>query len=171
MTGLMLRPIGPAEVGTVLALQAQCYPAQFLEDARAFEAKLIAARAYETCWMAWRGDQALAYLVSLPLCHDSLPALNAPDCPLPAEPRLLYLHDLAVVPAGRSLGLGRRLVARIEQRARALALPSLCLVAVQGSQPYWQGQGFAPEQELSPKLAAKLASFGADAVFMQRTLD
>jgi GNAT superfamily N-acetyltransferase len=170
MLGIELRAIGPADVGTVLSLQAQCYEAHFLEDARAFEAKLIAARAYDTCWMAWRGDQALAYLVSLPLCHDSLPALNAPDCLLPATPRLLYLHDLAVAPAGRSLGLGRWLVSRIEQRASALGLATLGLVAVQGSQPYWQGQGFAPLQELGPKLAAKLASFGADAAFMQRSL-
>ena len=39
----MLRPLRAADVEAVLALQAQCYEAQFLESAQAFVAKLEAA--------------------------------------------------------------------------------------------------------------------------------
>ncbi|MGN6826783.1 GNAT family N-acetyltransferase [Paucibacter sp. M5-1] len=170
MSEIVLRPLSAADVPSVLALQAQCYGADFLEDAQAFAAKLRAAEPYRTCWMAWRGEQPLAYLVGLPLCHDSLPALNAQSLQLPAEPRLLYLHDLAVAPAGRSLGLARRLVEHLERRAGDLGLKTLGLVAVQGAETFWQRQGYASLQQLSATLAAKLASFGPEARFMQRSL-
>jgi len=166
-----LRPLRVADVPAVLALQAQCYEAQFLESAEAFAAKLRAAEPLQTSWMAWRGDTALAYLVGLPLCQDSLPALNAPQLELPAQPRLLYLHDLAVAPAGRALGLARRLVAQLEARARALGLATLGLVAVQDSQAFWQRQGFELLQPAPASgLALKLASFGPQARYMERRL-
>jgi ribosomal protein S18 acetylase RimI-like enzyme len=167
---LLLRPLRAADVEAVLALQAQCYAAHFLESAQAFVAKLEAAAPHACCWMAWRGAEPLAYLVSLPVCADSLPALDAPLVSLPAVPRLLYLHDLAVAPAARSLGLGGRLLARVLESAGALGLARLGLVAVQGSVPYWQRQGFAEPAALAPALAEKLASFGAEARWMERAL-
>mgnify|MGYP003346226438 CR=1 FL=1 len=81
-------------------------------------------------------------------------------------PTLLYLHDMAVAPEARSLGLASRLLAQLRQRAQALALPRLGLVAVQGSVPYWQRQGFAELAAMPAPLAAKLATFGPDASFM-----
>ena len=158
-----LRPLTPEDVPAVLALQAQCYGPEFLESAQAFRAKLEAAAPHRCSWMAWRGEEPLAYLVSLP-------ALDAPSLSLPAVPRLLYLHDLAVAPAGRSLGLGRRLVAQVLESARALGLARLGLVAVQGSVPYWQAQGFAEPAVLAETLARKLASFGDEARWMERML-
>ncbi|TDP12037.1 acetyltransferase (GNAT) family protein [Roseateles asaccharophilus] len=165
-----LRLLSAADVPAVLALQAQCYGPEFLESAQAFRAKLEASAPHRCSWMAWRGSEPLAYLVSLPVCEQSLPALDAPSVSLPAVPRLLYLHDLAVAPAGRSLGLGRRLVAQVLERAQALGLTRLGLVAVQGSVPYWQAQGFAEPVALAEGLAQKLASFGADARWMERTV-
>lgn len=171
MSDVMLRPLRAADVQAVLDLQAQCYEARYLESAAAFAAKLDAAEAVETCWMAWRGARPLAYLVGLPACPDSLPALDAPVLQRPVAPRFLYLHDLAVAPDGRSLGLGRRLLQRIEQRARALCMSRLGLVAVQGSVPYWQRQGFAaPAAALPSALAHKLASFGPEACWLERRL-
>lgn len=165
-----LRPLRAIEVPAVLSLQAQCYEAQFLESARAFEAKLAAAEPHQSSWIAVRGDEALAYVVALPVCSQTLPALDAPSVTLPEQPELLYLHDLAVAPAGRSLGLGRRLAEQVEQSARAMGLERIGLVAVQGSQAYWQRQGFAEVEPLPEALAAKLASFGEGASWMERRL-
>ncbi|MFY8117130.1 MAG: GNAT family N-acetyltransferase [Roseateles sp.] len=165
-----LRLLTAADVPAVLALQAQCYGPEFLEGAQAFRAKLEASAPHRCSWMAWRGSEPLAYLVSLPVCEQSLPALDAPSVSLPAVPRLLYLHDLAVAPAGRSLGLGRRLVAQVLESAQALGLTRLGLVAVQGSVPYWQAQGFAEPVMLAAGLAKKLASFGVEARWMERAL-
>lgn len=171
MSEIDVRPLRVADVPAVLALQAQCYEPQFLESAQAFEAKLKAVQAHDTCWIATAGDgEPLAYVVSLPASADSLPALDASSAELPDQPQLLYLHDLAVAPAGRSMGLARQLVALIEQRASQLGLRQLGLVAVQGSVPFWRRHGFEPLSQLPKALAQKLASFGAEACFMQRVL-
>lgn len=171
MSEIDLRPLQVADVPAVLALQAQCYEARFLESAQAFEAKLQAAKDHGTCWLASsEGGQPLAYLISLPASAHSLPALDAGSAEVPAQPQLLYLHDVAVAPAGRSLGLASKLIERVEQRAAALGLRELGLVAVQGSAPFWMRKGFAPLSQLPQAIALKLASFGPDACFMQRAL-
>ena len=173
MTAVVLRPLRVADVPAVLALQAQCYEARFLERAESFAAKLERADGDRTCWMAWRAGvpEPLAYLVSLTACEDSLPALDAAQLRRPAVPRFLYLHDLAVAPAGRALGLGRRLLQTVEQRARALQLARIGLVAVQDSVPYWHRQGFAaPAGALPEALTLKLASFGPQARWLERHL-
>lgn len=169
---MSLRPLRLADVPALLTVQAQCYEPGFLEGAAAFEAKLCATEALRTSWMAWRGEEPLAYLVTLPACADSLPALDAPAWAPSAAPRFLYLHDLAVAPAGRALGLGRRLLDEVEARAAALGLRQLGLVAVQGARPYWERQGFAlPHQaQLPAPIRRKLASFGAAACWMERGL-
>ncbi len=168
MSELVLRPLQAADVPLVLALQAQCYETQFLESAQAFEAKLRFAEPYGSSWIAIQGEVALAYVVALPVCLQTLPALDAPDVTLSAQPELLYLHDLAVAPTGRSLGLGRRLAERVEQRARALGLARMGLIAVQDSLAYWQRQGFAELPSLPAVLQAKLVSFGPQARWMER---
>jgi GNAT superfamily N-acetyltransferase len=167
MERVQLHAMTPADLDAVLALQQRCYGVDFLEHREAFEAKLAATQGLDCCWMARRDDgEPLAYAVSLPVCEATLPALDAPRCERPAAPTLLYLHDMAVAPEARSLGLAARLLARLRERAHALGLPCMGLVAVQGSVPYWQRQGFAEPAALAAPLAAKLASFGAEARFL-----
>ncbi|MDN3920155.1 GNAT family N-acetyltransferase [Roseateles violae] len=165
---LRLRPLRPSDVGAVLGLQAQCYGPALIEDGAAFEAKLRATETLGTCWLAERDRQALAYVLSLPVCEQSFPALNAAEFRPSAAPSLLYLHDLAVAPAGRALGLGRRLFERVLQAAQDLALDQIGLVAVQDSLAFWRRQGFAEPGPLPAGIAAKLASFGADARYLAR---
>eukprot|EP01137_Pigoraptor_chileana_P000998 Opistho-2@38011 len=165
-----LRPMGLADVPAVLRLQAQCYGPAYLERAEAFEAKLRAVEPLQTSWLAWRGDEPLAYAVGLPVDGQSFPALDAPEFSLASRPELLYLHDLAVAPAGRGQGLAQRLLARLRASAQALGLVQMGLIAVQGSVPFWQAQGFAVPARLDPALADKLASFGAEARFMSLRL-
>ena len=162
----------PADLDAVLALQQRCYGVSFLERREAFAAKLAATAGLDCCWMVRRpdagGGEPLAYAVSLPVCEATLPALDAPRCERPVAPTLLYLHDMAVAPEARSLGLAGQLLNRLAQSAQAQGLSRLGLVAVQGSVPYWQRQGFAEPAVRSPHLSAKLASFGAEARFLVR---
>lgn len=155
-----------ADLDAVGALQQRCYGDLYLESRSAFAAKLEVTAGLDCCWMAREAGEPRAYAVSLPVCEATLPALDAPRCERPARPTLLYLHDMAVAPEARSLGLGARLLAQLRQRAQALALPRMGLVAVQGSVPYWQRQGFAELTAVPAPLAAKLATFGRDARFM-----
>ncbi|PZP36679.1 MAG: GNAT family N-acetyltransferase [Roseateles depolymerans] len=166
---LSLRPLTAADLGELLALQSRCYGADYLESRASFEAKLAATEGRSTCWMAWRDREALAYAVALPVTEQTLPALNAPLCERVPKPELLYLHDIAVSPEARSLGLAGRLLACLAERAQDLGLSRLALIAVQGSVPYWTRQGFEP-WPAQGALALKLASFGVEARLMQRRL-
>ncbi|HEY0956088.1 MAG TPA: GNAT family N-acetyltransferase [Roseateles sp.] len=171
MDRVQLHAMTPADLDAVLALQKRCYGVGFLERREAFAAKLAVTDGLGCCWLARRDDdgEPLAYAVSLPVCEATLPALDAPHCERPASPTLLYLHDMAVAPEARSLGLAARLLARLADSARTLGLREMGLVAVQGSVPYWQRQGFAEPAALSDAVRSKLASFGADARFLTQS--
>ncbi len=156
----------PADLDAVGALQQRCYGVSYLESREAFAAKLDVTAGLGCCWLARDAGEPVGYAVSLPVCEATLPALHAARCERPVRPTLLYLHDMAVAPEARSLGLASRLLAQLRLSAQALALPRLGLVAVQGSVPYWQRQGFAEPPTLPSPLAAKLATFGPDARFM-----
>ena len=66
--------------------------------------------------------------------------------------------------------LASRLLAKAKQHALSLGLTKLALVAVQGSVPYWQRQGFAVVKPLSASAISALASYhGEQACYMQLT--
>lgn len=169
---LRLKVIDAADVPSVLAVQSRCYEAVFHESAEAFEAKLTATRGLHCSYLAVDGDQALGYVVSLPVDDGGLPALNARDITRAQRPRTLYLHDVAVVPEGRARRLGQLLVQQVVQRAQDMGMRQLALVAVQASQDYWQRQSFtaADPSSLSAAVHEKLASFGPGACLMRRPL-
>lgn len=167
-SGVFLHALTPADLDAVLALQQRCYGVSFLERREAFAAKLAVTAGLDCCWMARRDGEPVAYAVSLPVCEATLPALDSTRCERTAAPTLLYLHDMAVAPEARSLGLAGQLLDRLAHSARAQGLSRLGLVAVQGSLPYWQRQGFAEPAQLSKDLGTKLASFGAEARFLFR---
>lgn len=160
-----LRLMTPADLPGVAAVQQTCYAPDFHEPVEAFASKL--RRSPQTCWVAL-GKALTAYLVTLPVCETTFPALHAADWTPPDVPTMLYLHDLAVAPRGQGMRLGERLVSLAEKAAQTMGLRTLALVAVQGSVPYWQRRGFQVACPTHPALAAKLASFGVDARFMLR---
>jgi len=154
------------DLGLVLAIQERCYPPAYLEPLAAFENKLRQAPA--SAWLATSSGQAQAYLVTLPVDEGHFPALHEASWSPPPKAKWLYLHDLAVDPAHRRSGAGRRLVEQALGHAHALGLEGLALVAVQGSQPYWTQQGFQAREASHAALLEKLRSFGDEACFMVR---
>jgi len=167
---LQLKVIDTADVPAVLAVQAECYAPALHESAQAFQAKLRATRGLHCSFLAVQGGKTLGYVVSVPVDDDQLPGLDAPDWAPARAPRTLYLHDLAVSPAGRAQRLGHKLVEQVLRRARDMGLDQVALVAVQGSQDYWQRLGFAEAASLSEAMKTKLASFGPEARLMRRPL-
>jgi predicted N-acetyltransferase YhbS len=168
---LQLKVIDTADVPAVLALQAECYQPEFHESAAAFAAKVRATRGLHCSFLAVQGGRMLGYVVSLPVDDDQLPGLDAPEWTPARAPRTLYLHDLAVSPAGREQRLGHKLVEQVLRRARDMGLHQVALVAVQGSRGYWERLGFAEAQApLAEGLQQKLDSFGPDARLMRRML-
>jgi len=168
-TGLsaLLRPATPADVSAVMALQALAYGPALLEPATVMARRLASAAG--RCWLAQDADGPCAYLLThrtrlghvTPLGGDFEPADGCNS---------LHLHDLAVAPRAAGRGLGGRLVALALRCAADEGLAWSSLVAVQGSQPFWQAHGYAVGAvPLGPQQAARLAGYGA-AVYMTRAV-
>ncbi|MFL9922699.1 GNAT family N-acetyltransferase [Herbaspirillum lusitanum] len=78
---------------------------------------------------------------------------------------LLNIHDLAVIPQYRGLGIGKQLLARVEQAARELGCCKLTLEVLEGNtvaRSLYQRCGFMA-YELKPETGK--------AMFMHRALD
>lgn len=111
------------------------------------------------------GDR-LGYAISHPGRLGQPPALAIRLGALPANADCLYLHDVALLPRARGMGLGEAVVAHLRAMARDAGFRHLALVAVNGSAPYWHRHGFRPYAAGSDALAAKLASYGGDAAYL-----
>src|SRR5262249_32027925 len=92
------------------------------------------------------------------------PGLNAFLGKLPATPSSFYIHDPALLPTVRRTGHAQEIVTEILDQARTTGFTNVSLIAVNRSTAFWTRMGFAVDRD--PALAAKLATYDADAVFM-----
>ncbi|RVT94241.1 GNAT family N-acetyltransferase [Sphingomonas crocodyli] len=163
----VIRPLDQSDLDAALALQNKSYPAFLCEDAIAFASRMALPSNF--CLAAFRSNRLIAYLIA----HGSAArspfpvgyVLNPDD----AGHDVLFIHDLCVSAAGRGSGVGRQLIDRAFELAVAAGLPRAELIAVEGAAGYWKTLGFVEEQ-CSPALAAKVASYGADARWMARDI-
>ncbi|WP_257165926.1 GNAT family N-acetyltransferase [Bradyrhizobium sp. SRS-191] len=126
-----------ADLGMVDAIAARVHP-DFPEDAAVFAERL---RLYpDGCHVLAAADIA-GYLISHPWRGEPPPLNSLIGC-IPPEARTYYIHDLALLPSARGSGAAGRIVQQLIEQARRLQLPSLSLVAVNGSVPFWENQGF-----------------------------
>ncbi|GGA69733.1 N-acetyltransferase [Nitratireductor aestuarii] len=109
----------------------------------------------------------LGYLFSHPWKAADAPDLDRLIGELP-EPEVYYIHDIALLPAARGLRAGHTASRMIEAHARELGFERMALVSVNNSTGFWVQQGFRIFQV--PELAAKLETYGCDAVYMTRIL-
>ena len=107
----------------------------------------------------------LGYAVSHPGRLGRPPALDSRLGELPSDADCLYLHDVALLPEARGLGLGESLVDLLRALGIRSGFKVLALTAVNRSTSYWRRRGFS-DYSGDEILAAKLASYGDDAVYM-----
>jgi len=159
------RPMRPADLAAVTALADRVHvehpeaPAIFAERLDLFPSGCLALAA---------GAEILGYAVAHPGRIGAPPALNTLLGQLPTDADCLYLHDVALAPEARGHGQGASLLPHIVATARRHCLARLALIAVAGSEPFWQRQGFRRED--APALGVKLASYGTDAIYMARAV-
>ena len=165
---LQIRNAHLGDVQNIQDIQASCYETRYLEHADSFASKLN--KTAQSCFIAELNEQAIAYLISLPVDTHTFPALNAAEFEYCDTPTLLYLHDLAVHANYRDVGAGHQLIKHVLAFTKQQHLDHIGLIAVQGSTHYWQKQGFKVCCPTPLGLSEKVASFGADAVFMQQQL-
>jgi predicted N-acetyltransferase YhbS len=153
-----------SDMPRVLAIQERCYTDIVPESHASLEAKLLASPS--TCFIACLDDQIVGYIVSVPWTLGSPPALNSPECRIPASSDCLYLHDLAIDPDARKCGAGAKLVEACMACLATLDLQQASLIAIQASSPYWQRFGFRAV-ELGAAMRSKLATYGENVVYME----
>jgi ribosomal protein S18 acetylase RimI-like enzyme len=120
------------------------------------------------CFVLGDAGTTSGYVISHPWRFGEPPALDTWLGALPAEPSTYYIHDLAILPDMRGGGSASWMVERLVAQAQAGGSPSLSLVAVNKSTPFWERHGFCVVG--GDTLREKLASYGAGACFMVRSL-
>lgn len=156
-----------SDLTAVLALQAQVYPADILEEEAFFLNRL--ALAASTCRVTIRQERLLGYLIAYPWSADLPPALNQPLDRLPQGASSWFVHDCAVSPQAQGLGLAGLMLRDSALSAGQAGLTRASLVSLAPAVGYWEKQGYQPMPH-TPALAAKLAGYGPGASYMSRTL-
>jgi GNAT superfamily N-acetyltransferase len=110
-------------------------------------------------------DEAIGYAVTHPGRLGRPPALDSRLGELASDADCLYLHDVALLPEARGLGLGESLVGLLRALSIRSGFKVMALTAVNCSTSYWRRQGFS-DYSGDGILAAKLFSYGDDAVYM-----
>ncbi|MCX8145494.1 MAG: GNAT family N-acetyltransferase [Azovibrio sp.] len=157
-----LRRMAPADLEQVLAIQAQAYPPALHETADVFAGKLRAFPASN--WVVEGASGLLAYLFAQPARHCLPPPLHDPGAPVAAADAL-HLHDMAVRPEARGLGLARHLMRQAQAWGRQQGLGWMTLVAVGSASDFWQRLGFVPA-----RARKSLSGYGPAALYMHRPL-
>lgn len=125
-----LRPLTDADMPAVAALQLVAFAPLFHEPQEILASRLTVAP--NLCWGAFDDDDLLAYILSHPWPAASPPPIGVTlSAPPPSDN--WFVHDLAIGPAARGLGLGRALVGAASGAARGEGLTRGDLVAVQGA--------------------------------------
>ena len=114
------------------------------------------------------GEKLAGYVLSHPWRFGSLPALNSPLGEIPTDADTYYLHDLALLPVARRVGAAGFIVDALIKHAIARQFPTMSLVAVNGSQGFWEKRGF--EVRDVPELYGKLLSYEEAARYMVKPL-
>jgi len=165
-TGRIWRAMTIDDLAAVDAIAARVHPA-YPEDRAVFAERLRLHP--DGCWvLATPGPGIAGYVISHPWHLGEPPALNVLLGRLPAPASTYYIHDLALLPAARGSGAAGSIMAQLVRQARQLGLPSLALVAVNGSAAFWTKQGFAAVTV--PGASNCTSSYGDDANLMIRTL-
>lgn len=136
----LLRPMHRTDLNGVIPLAAAIHEA-YPEDDAVFVNRLELFPA--GCWVFVKNGRIAEYVLSHPWPRFSPPLLNQVPGTFSASPDSFYIHDLAVAPWARASGAGRALAAAALQAAWKASLPRVGLVAVGGSESFWEQQGFA----------------------------
>ena len=160
---IQLRALGAADVNAVLRIQAQCYGDGFAEPGEVFTRRLQSVG--HCSWAAEQGGELVAYLAAYWSRPGAITPLNG-DFADYADASVLYLHDMAVSSVVAGQGLAQRMVQAVKTQARARGVQRTALVSVQGSQLYWERQGYKADSVTNAAQQQHLASYGEGALYM-----
>lgn len=164
---VVVRPLALSDLADLLSVQLACYGEGFVESRDVFARRL--ASPANCSLVLEREGVVCAYLAAYRSVLGKVTPLHGDFEGVP-HADTLYLHDLAVVPANAGQGLARALLQPLWAQAAAQGLRHSALVSVQGSQAYWERQGYALQPLGDAAQRARLASYGEGAVYLARGL-
>ena len=156
------------DIATVLEIQSCCYDETKLESEGAFLAKLNASPA--SCFIALMAESPVGYLVAVPAEAGCLLPLNSQAYSVPSGANALYLHDLAVHPTVRGLGVAAALIEAYFKSLKQLKLQFACLTAVNESSEFWRRYGFRKVVPINSS-SEQMATYGEGAQYMSQLLN
>jgi len=137
-----------------------------------FEAEAVLAEKFDLyrngCYLLEVSERPAGYVLSHPWKRGDLPALDTLLGSIPADADSYYIHDLALLPLTRGLGAAKQIVTALTKHAEAMGFETMSLVAVNGSVPFWEKQGFLVEERA--ELTEKLAAYEETARYMVKAL-
>ncbi len=119
-----------------------------------------------TCLVACDGANVRGYAIAYPWRMNAMPPLDEFFGALPADASVLFIHDVALLPSARGLGLVENLLEMLSRAGRRLGLEQFTLAAVYGSEEVWFRYGFR-RAPMSKEMEAQASSYGS-AVYMTR---
>ena len=111
-------------------------------------------------------EELCGYVISHPIIRRRPPPLNSLLGEISPAADQYYIHDLAIMPNARGLGLAQ--VCMDEISTIAARFSTTCLVSVYGSASFWGRFGFAPGGT-DYVLEQKLRDYGDDAIYLERS--
>jgi ribosomal protein S18 acetylase RimI-like enzyme len=154
-----------SDLASVSAVAAEVHP-DFPEDDAVFLNRLSLHG--QGAYVLENGATILGYTITHPWKSFDIPALNTILGSLPDRPDNYYIHDIALVNAGRGSGAASKIVSVLSDHAMTLGCETISLVAVNGSSGFWQKHGFEIVDRAD--IEAKLRTYSDDACFMLRQL-
>lgn len=154
----------PEHLARVMELQTECHAQSVHESAASIRAKILASP--DTCFVACSGPSMIGYLIAFPFLFAEIPALSAPECPIPPRPDVLYIHDVAMAAPGRGTGAARMLVEALLSQARKQDFDRVSLTALEGMSPFWSRMGFTVLAPIPETLSEKLRQYGPASAYM-----
>ncbi|MBB6261257.1 ribosomal protein S18 acetylase RimI-like enzyme [Paenochrobactrum gallinarii] len=165
MNQFVWRKMRDTDVTAVTDVANSVHP-DFPEDISVFQDRFDLYPA--GCFVLENDNNIVGYGISHPWALDEAPALNSLLEVLPPSASSYYLHDVALSEKARSGGNASKLLKLMVQQAQDDGFDAMALVAVNGSRPFWERQGFSVRDVAA--LAQKLKSYSDDAHYMVRFL-
>lgn len=178
---ISITPISSQDWNSIALIQSECYVSDdILEPITVLQSKWHASP--KTCFVArqdgrtHQDSMVLGYVLAH-LWQGTPPSLSHAfeKAQLPKPPYdnqiYLYLHDMAISPKARGMGLASQLLQRLLAESQAMGIYDVRLIAVQSAEHYWEKQGFTPMTSISDTTQHYLQqSYGEDCVLMYQNL-
>ncbi len=143
---VLIRTLSLCDLPGVMEVQRSAYPDGLIEPAASFARKLEIWP--EGARGAFDGDVLAGYLFCHPWPTGTVAPFGSKRIVIPTAKADLFIHDLAVRPERRGVGIASLLVREAVAMAAAHRLSRCALVAVLDARPFWERLSFRPVCEI-----------------------